>query len=339
MLPISPCHPGPVLPGDVMTTDAMIEVRVARKAVEAQDVCTFELVSASGRPLPPFSAGSHIDVEVAPGLTRQYSLCNDAGESHRYVIGVLRDPNTRGGSGGMHDHVAEGSVVRISPPRNHFPLVHGARRSLLLAGGIGVTPLLCMAERLAATEAAFEMHYCTRSVERTAFRQRILDSSFAESVHFHYDDGDAQQRIAVPELLGAPDAETHVYVCGPSGFLDFVLTTARANGWPEPNLHCEYFSGKAVEATGDTAFHVRVASSGKLIPVAPGQSVVAALLTCGIEIPMSCEQGVCGTCVTRVLEGEVDHRDMYFTDAEKVCNDQFTPCCSRAKSSVLVLDL
>jgi vanillate monooxygenase ferredoxin subunit len=324
---------------EAMTTRTMMEVRVARKTFEAQDICTFELIDLSGGPLPHFSAGSHIDVEVTPGVVRQYSLCNDAKERHRYLIGILRDPNTRGGSARLHDHVSEGSVVRISEPRNHFPLVHGAERSLLIAGGIGVTPILCMAEQLAEAEADFEMHYCTRSQERTAFRERILDSRFADKVHFHYDDGDPQQKVAIPALLATPNSHTHLYVCGPSGFLDFVISTAKANGWASSNVHFEYFAGKEVDASSDVSFQVKIASTGKLIPVTTDQSVTAALLANGIGVPMSCESGVCGTCVTRVLEGEIDHRDMYFTDDEKARNDQFTPCCSRAISDLLVLDL
>jgi vanillate O-demethylase ferredoxin subunit len=324
---------------EVMTTPAMMEVRVARKVDEAQDICTFELVDLAGRPLPHFGAGSHIDVEVAPGVVRQYSLCNDARERHRYVIGVLRDPNTRGGSARLHDHVHEGSVIRIGEPRNRFPLVRDAERSLLIAGGIGVTPILCMAEQLAAIGADFEMHYCARSQARTAFRGRILSSPLADKVHFHYDDGEAQQKVAIPTLLATPDAGTHLYVCGPGGFLDFVISTAKDNGWADSNVHFEYFSGTEVDASANLSFQVKIASTGMMIPVTTEQSVAAALLAHGIEVPMSCESGVCGTCITRVLEGEVDHRDMYYTDDEKALNDRFTPCCSRAKSDVLVLDL
>jgi vanillate O-demethylase ferredoxin subunit len=161
----------------------------------------------------------------------------------------------------------------------------------------------------------------------------------AGNVHFHYDDGAAQQKVAIPALLARPDAGTHLYVCGPGGFLDLVISTAKASGWSDSNIHFEYFSGKEVDASTDSVFQVKIASTGKLIPVMTAQSVVAALLANGIEIPMSCESGVCGTCVTRVLEGEIDHRDVYFTDDEKARNDRFTPCCSRAKSDVLVLDL
>ncbi len=320
-------------------TQATLAVRVARKAVEATDILSFELVEADGGNLPPFSAGAHIDVHLPGGLVRQYSLCNDPTESHRYLIGVLRDPASRGGSSAMHDLVREGDLLRISEPRNHFPLAHEARRSLLLAGGIGVTPILCMAERLAASGADFEMHYCTRSPERTAFTRRIRDSAFAPRVHFHFDDGSPAQRLDLAVLLATPEAGVHLYVCGPKGFMDAVLATAREKGWPESQLHYEFF-GAAPQATdGDTAFEVRLASSGRTIPVPPDRSVAAALISAGVDLPTACEQGVCGTCLTRVLAGEPDHRDAYLTPEEQAANDQFLPCCSRSRTPLLVLDL
>jgi vanillate O-demethylase ferredoxin subunit len=315
-----------------------LEVRVMRKTREAQDIASFELARTDGAPLPGFSAGSHIDVRIPGGLTRQYSLCNDSGESHRYRIAVLRDAASRGGSAGMHDAVHEGDTLHISEPRNHFPLQH-AQRSLLFAGGIGVTPLLCMAQRLAAIGADFALHYCTRSPERTAFQGEIAASAFASRVHFHHDSGPPSQKLNLQRLLGHPEAGTHLYVCGPTGFIDHVVGTARSHGWPGEQIHLEYFGAAAQDHSADGAFEVRLASSGKCYPVAAGQTVVQALHAQGVEIMTSCEQGVCGTCITRVLEGEPDHRDLYFTAEEKDRNDQFTPCCSRAKSRLLVLDL
>lgn len=320
-------------------SSAEIEVRIARKQVEAVDICTFELVQAEGHPLPAFSAGSHIDVHMPGGVTRQYSLCNDPRESHRYLIGVLRDPASRGGSKTMHDAMEEGALLRISAPKNHFPLVHGATRSLLIAGGIGVTPILCMAERLAMTGGDFEMHYCTRSPDRTAFADRIARSAFAPRVHFHFDDGEASQKLALDSLLAAPQAGVHLYVCGPKGFMDWVLDAARAAGWPADQLHYEFFSAEVAKSDSDAAFEVKLASSGRVVTVAKDQTVVQALAAVGVEVQTSCEQGVCGTCLTRVLEGEPDHKDMYLTPEEQAANDQFTPCCSRSRSPVLVLDL
>ena len=315
-----------------------LAVKVVRKAREAEGIASFELARADGAPLPPFSAGSHIDVQVPGGLTRQYSLCNDSGEQHRYRIAVLRDPASRGGSVAMHDAVHEGDLIHISEPRNHFPLRHAAR-SLLFAGGIGVTPLLCMAQRLAAIDADFELHYCTRSPERTAFREEIAASPFAGRVRFHYDNGPPSQKLNLQKLLVQPGPDTALYVCGPTGFIGHVVDTAKANGWSGEQIHLEYFGAAPQDTSGDTAFEVKIASTGKAYPVAANQSVVQALRAQGVDILTSCEQGVCGTCITRVLEGEPEHRDLYFTDEEKARNDQFTPCCSRARGKTLVLDL
>lgn len=316
-----------------------LRVRVAAKVIEALDVCSFELVSCDGKALPSFGAGSHVDVQVSEALTRQYSLCNDPSEDHRYLIAVLRDASTRGGSQAMHDRVQVGDVLTISTPKNHFPLAHEARRSLLLAGGIGVTPILCMAERLALTGAVFEMHYASRTPERTAFVDRIRSSAYAENVHFHFDDGPPEQRFDGERLLADPDQEAHLYVCGPKGFMDHVLALARANGWPEDRLHYEFF-GAQIEASGsDSDFQVQVASTGKIVTVSKGQTVIEALSLAGIHIETSCEQGVCGTCLTRVLEGVPDHKDLYLSPQEQASNAQFMPCCSRSKSDRLVLDL
>lgn len=316
-----------------------LRVRVARKATEALDICTFELVDTEGRTLPPFSAGSHIDVHLGNGLTRQYSLCNDSAESHRYLIGVLLDPASRGGSRAMHETVHKDDILQISSPKNHFPLVHGGHRSILLAGGIGITPILCMAEHLANTSRAFELNYCTRSRERTAFHERIAASGFRDRARFHHDDGPASQRLDIHGLLAAAQIDAHLYVCGPKGFMKAVLDTARESGWPEEQLHYEFFSGDATHALQDASFQVKLASSGRVVDVPPHLSIVGALAEFGIEIPTSCEQGVCGTCLTRVLEGEPDHRDLFLTPQERLKNNQFTPCCSRSKSPVLVLDL
>lgn len=323
-----------------MSSTSTLSVRVARKVTVATDICTLELVAEQGgASLPGFSAGSHVDVHLPGGLTRQYSLCNDPQENHRYLIGVLRDPASRGGSQAVHDTVQEGQVLQISAPKNHFPLAHEAKRSLLLGGGIGITPILCMAERLAVMGADFELHYCTRSPDRTAFRERIVASSFANQAQFHFDDGAPEQKLNLATLLSAPQAGTHLYVCGPKGFMDAVLKTARDKEWPEGQLHYEFFAAEVAKSDADAAFEIKLASSGRVIPVAKDQTVTKALSAAGVEIQTACEQGVCGTCLTRVLEGVPDHKDQYLTPEEQAANDQFLPCCSRAKTACLVLDL
>ncbi|MFN3537485.1 MAG: PDR/VanB family oxidoreductase [Brevundimonas sp.] len=314
-----------------------ISVRVGAKRFVAEDIQSFELVHPDGDDLPPFTAGSHIDVEVQPGIVRQYSLCNTPGESRRYQIAVLRDPDSRGGSIGMHEALVEGGMVRISPPRNHFALDSQARRSILLGGGIGVTPLMAMARHLTSQNADFVLHYCTRSRSRTAFHDDLTEGPFAGNVHLHFDEGLEAQRLNPEQVLGVPEPGTHVYVCGPAGFIDWVFTAAKALGWPNEQLHREYFSATQPEASGDDhPFEVRIASSGASYTVPAGRTVVDILAEQGIVIPVSCQQGVCGTCITRVLDGEPDHRDLVLMGTEM---DEFAPCCSRSRTPVLVLDL
>lgn len=311
------------------------KVRVARKQSEAEGISSFELVSLDGLPLPPFTAGAHIDVHVKPGLVRQYSLCNAPHETHRYVIGVLRDPASRGGSQAMHERIQADTTLQISAPKNHFPLL-AAERSLLLAGGIGVTPLLAMAETLATRGADFALHYCTRSPARMAFRERLQSAPYAAQVHCHYD---SETPLDLAALLAGLERDTHIYFCGPSGFIKHVQSCAAAQGWPADQLHLEYFSAEVAPAEGDQAFEVKLASSGACYTIPADRTVLQVLNEAGVFIPASCEQGVCGTCLTRVLDGVPEHRDLYLTEEEQAANDQFTPCCSRARSATLLLDL
>jgi vanillate O-demethylase ferredoxin subunit len=319
--------------------NSTFDVVVRRKRQEAQDICSFELADALGRPLPAFSAGAHIDVQTPHGSVRQYSLCNDADESHRYLIAVLKDGNSRGGSRSMHENVSEGDRLVISAPRNHFPLAHAPSYSILLAGGIGITPILCMAERLARVGEGFELHYCTRSKDRTAFADHIRASTFASQVSFHFDDGPSGQRLDVGKLLANPAAGVHVYMCGPKGFMDAVMGAASSTGWPESQVHYEFFGAEPMKSDAESGFEVQLASSGRIVAVRADQTVIDALEAAGVSVATSCEQGVCGSCLTRVLEGIPDHRDVYLSAAEQAANDQFLPCCSRSKSARLVLDL
>ncbi len=316
-----------------------LSVKVVNKVLEAEDIVSLELASVDGQPLPAFSAGSHIDVEVTPGgLTRQYSLLNDPSEQHRYMIGVLRDPASRGGSIAVHDSIKVGDTINISEPRNHFGLVQ-AKRTVLLAGGIGVTPILCMARRLSKIDGNFEMHYCARSPERTAFREPISKSAFADKVHFHYDSGADDQKLKLESVIAKPDPDTHIYVCGPTGFIDYVLSTAKNLGWADSQVHREYFGAAEQDTSGDVTFQVKIASTGQVFDIPADTPITRVLEENGVFVPVSCEEGVCGTCLTRVLEGTPDHRDLYLTDSEHAANDQFTPCCSRSKTPLLVLDI
>jgi vanillate O-demethylase ferredoxin subunit len=322
-----------------MTDELRLSVRVAARRDEAEGIVSFELVSVTNEALPAFSAGAHIDVEVAPGVVRQYSLCNNPHDRERYEIGVLRDPNSRGGSIALHQF-QEGECLRISAPRNHFELHAGAERSLLFAGGIGVTPILCMAERLAAIGADFRMFYGARSLARCAFRNRILKNAFADRVSFHFDDGDASQKLDLAGALGAPTPGTHVYVCGPSGFIHAVQTAAVRLGFSDSQLHREYFAADKEEMFADGgAFELRLASTGVTLSIPGNRTVLDVLREHGVKVPTSCEQGVCGACLTRVLEGIPEHRDFYLTNDERAVGNQFLPCCSRSKTPVLIVDL
>lgn len=314
-----------------------LSLKLVRKTAEATGICSFEFADPGGSVLPGFSAGSHVDVHLPNGLTRQYSLCNDPLDKHRYVIGVLRDPESRGGSIAMHDTLNLGDTVEISLPKNHFPLAHGGRHSLLIAGGIGVTPILCMAERLFNIGADFTMHYCVRSPDRAAFMDRIRQSAYSGRVHLHI--SEQGQRLDFRALLSQCDPATHIYVCGPAGFMDAVLAAAKDLAWPETQIHREYFEAAGHDTSLDRPFDVKIASTGRIIHIPRDKSVTAVLAACGIDIPTSCSEGVCATCLTHVLEGEIEHNDMVLNAEQRAKNDQFMPCCSRARGTLLVLDL
>lgn len=316
-----------------------MEVIVKNLVKEADDIISLELVRENNEKLAPFTAGSHIDVHLPNGLIRQYSLCNSPDETHRYVVGVLNDPNSRGGSKYIHETFKVGDKLQISEPRNLFPLVENAKNSILIAGGIGVTPILCMAKRLSLDNQKFEFHYCSRSHGKAAFLNEMKNSLFFQNVKFYFDDGAPETKFNIENVLGAPDSDTHLYVCGPSGFLHFVLNTAERLGWNDKNVHREYFSAEPQADTVDNAFDIEIKSSGKILHIPANKKVIDVLMEHDIDVPVSCEQGVCGTCVTRVLCGIPDHRDMFLTNEERDQNDQFTPCCSRSKSKLLVLDL
>ena len=317
---------------------ALLDLVVSKRQVEAPGIVSLELKSAKADQLPPFTAGSHVDVHLPGGLVRQYSLCNSPRERDRYVLGVLKEVVSRGGSWAMHDLVV-GETLQVSEPRNLFGLRDEAEHTVLLAGGIGVTPLLCMAKELAARGASFEMHYCTRSIANTAFRDEIATSSIAPHVRFHHDDGASGQQMSFPAVFASPALRVHVYVCGPTGFIDAALTSAQAHGWSPAQLHREYFTAPVEPSHDGGSFQVRILKTGQCIQIPENVTVMQALFEHGIEVPVSCEQGICGTCITRVVEGIPDHRDICMTDEEHARNDQFTPCCSRSRSPVLVIDL
>ena len=311
-------------------------LEITGRTLLAPDIVRIDLARADGGELPPFTAGAHIDVAVDEGLVRQYSLCNDPAERHRYQIAVLRERQSRGGSARVHDAFHPGRQVTVGAPRNLFALAEGADRHILIGGGIGITPIMAMAAALATKDAPFDLHYCCRKPENAAFASAV--EGMGGRNYFSRQDG--APRFDPASALGSPGADAHIYVCGPAGFMNAVRDAALRLGWPEANIHRELFeAAEPLTQEGDQPFDVRIASTGATFIIPPGASVATVLANAGVDLPVSCEQGVCGTCVTGVLEGVPDHRDSYLTDEERKEGKLFTPCCSRARSPLLLLDL
>lgn len=312
-----------------------LDVTIAARETVATDIIGLELRSTGGAPLPAYEVGSHIDVYVQSGLIRQYSLTGDPADRSRYRLGVLLDPKSRGGSSAIHARFAKGAQIRIGRPRNNFPLEPTAAHTILFAGGIGITPMLGMAYALHAAGASWEMHYCGRTPDRLAFRDEL--ARFGDKVHLHVDSGPTEQRLDINAVLSGAAPDRHLYVCGPNGFMDFVVRSAEENGWTKPTIHLERF-GAEVNTDG-APFTVVAKRSGKTFEVQPGETIAQKLKENDVAVQVSCQSGVCGTCLTRVVEGMPDHRDLVQTDLEKASNARITVCCSRSKTKTLVLDI
>lgn len=305
---------------------------------EAQDIISVELRAMPGETLPAFEAGAHIDLHLPGGLVRSYSLANDSSERHRYLLGILKDKASRGGSRCVHEQLRVGMVLTISAPRNHFPLHEEADHSVLIAGGIGITPILSMARRLQALERSFEVIYLARSRAATAFSQDLI--ALGCPVHWHLDD-EAGGPPDLAALLGqrAPQGDTHYYACGPAAMLDVFEKVCAERGYA--HAHIERFAAVEVKAAKDarTRFTVELRQSGKTFEVTPDTTLHQQLIALKVNVPFSCEEGICGACETRVLEGTPDHRDMVLSSAEHASNQVMMVCVSGCKSERLVLDL
>ncbi|PJG46745.1 hypothetical protein CAF53_18700 [Sphingobium sp. LB126] len=317
----------------------LVRARIVQKRLEADDIVSVLLRGEGSGPLPSHEAGAHIDLHLGEGVIRQYSLCPSSGKDGEYEVAVLREPQSRGGSRAVHDLLQVGQVIDISVPRNHFPLKSCKGKVLLFAGGIGITPILAMAEECVRRGQPFSMHYCARSADRMAYARRISEGAVGPHCQLHYDDGPDSQKLDLAAVLQAPGPDDALYVCGPAGFINWVLETAAANGWTEAQLNREFFAAPEIDAGQDSAFTVRLARTGRDVQVAPGVSIVEALDAEGVMVPVSCSEGICGMCVVSVLDGEPEHRDFVLSAEEHARNDCLTACCSRAKTPVLVLDL
>lgn len=307
---------------------------------EANGINSYELVDPEGGALPPFTAGAHIDIHLSNGVIRQYSLCNSPLERHRYVIAVLRDEKGRGGSKTLHDNLRVQDIVKVSQPRNNFKLVPEAKKVILLAGGIGLTPLKSMAHALEATGVPFELHYCARNASCVAFKDQLETQWAHGKLHFHFDHGDPANGLNIAEVLSEASDNTHVFYCGPSGFMK--ACGEAASHWPAGTVHFEHFKAPepapgAGAALAPGSFMVKIASTGAMLEVAADRTITEVLEEAGVHVETSCLAGLCATCKIRYLEGEVDHRDYILDDSER--GQWLTACVSRATSDVLVLDL
>jgi tetrachlorobenzoquinone reductase len=317
------------------TTDraaGTLDARLTAIRYAAEGIHLYEFSAPDGGPLPPFTAGAHVDLHLPNGLVRQYSLCNAPHERHRYVVGIKRDAASRGGSSYVHEQLKVGTVLPLSAPRNHFALHEEAAHTVLVAGGIGVTPIACMAQRLRELGASFEVHYGVRRREEAAF----LDVLQGPGFHLHVDTEHGNAPLAVAEIVARAPQGAHLYCCGPAPMLD--AFEAAAKGRPADLVHLERFSAAAPVAA-EGGFTVQLARSKRSIFVAKGCTILDTLRQQGVAVQASCEQGICGSCETRVISGRPDHRDALLSEQEKAANDVMMVCCSGSKDPVLVLDL
>lgn len=317
--------------------ECTLTVRVARIARETPEILSFELVHPRGLPLPAYAPGAHIDVLMPGGFMRQYSLARAAEATPAsYLIGVKREAASRGGSASMHERLREGDLLPISTPRNHFPLRTDAQQHLLLAAGIGMTPLLAMAQVLAARGADFTLCVFARSREHLAFAEALRDPGLAAHLRLHLDEGGPAERIDLAALLARRGPGAHLYMCGPAGFMAAVRRAAAH--WPDDTVHAEYFAAPADEtAAAGRPFTLHLTRRGIRVPVAADQTAVDALHDVGIDIPVSCEQGLCGTCVVPAEGAGAEHRDHCLTSGER--RHKVALCCSRAQGAELALHL
>jgi ferredoxin-NADP reductase len=312
--------------------DELRRVRVSAIRLLATDILAFDLIAADGRPLAPFTAGSHVDVYTPSGVVRQYSLCSDPRERNFYTIAVKNELAGRGGSTSMHANVEVGTLLGIAGPRNHFPLLTHAKSSVFVAGGIGITPIYAMIQTLAANDGDWTLHYCARSEEHAAFHDE-LTLHYPSRVKRYF----SESPLLDPrEVLRDIGAESHLYCCGPAGLMKAVQDA----GSPDDaaRLHFEWFSAPAAPHAENQGFEVQLASTGAVLEIPPEKSILHVLREQGIDVPCSCEEGVCGSCETRIVSGEVEHRDALLTAAERQANRSMMVCVSRARGRV-VLDL
>jgi len=310
-----------------------LSVKIAAVSDAAAGIRQFELRLPDGGELPEFTPGSHISVRVPNGLIRKYSLSNDPSERDRYVIAVLRESGGRGGSMSFVDEAKEGDTLEISAPRNDFPLVKSPAGYTFIAGGIGITPIMSMIHELKSTGGSkFKLYYLTRTKEQTAFREELSGPQFRGQVVMHHDGGNLDNAYDLWPALEEPKG--HLYCCGPRGLMESVRDMA--GHWNASNVHFEAFVEPEKQTANDRPFKVKLAQSGEVVEVPVGTTILEAIRAVGHDAPSSCESGTCGTCKTKLIAGEPDHRDLVLAERERSSNIMI--CVSRAKSDELVID-
>jgi len=318
---------------------ALINVKVAKVTDEANGIRSFVLAKTGLFKLPTYTPGSHIDVHCGEGIIRQYSLCGDPDDRRHLMIAVKKGEPSRGGSELMHTKVNEGDRLEIGSPRNNFPLDETASYVILIAGGIGITPIIAMADRLQSLGKSFELHYFTRGPGDTAFAGRLQQGAYSDKVTFYQGLNITDTISQLQEILSSPQPNGQVYICGPGPFMDTAeqLTLEK---WPAEAINLERFAANPALAGGPThAFELELARSGMKLNVGEDETILQALEANNIDAAFSCEQGVCGTCVTEIVEGNADHRDSFLSKKQKAENSRMCICVSRAMGEKLVLEL
>jgi len=313
-----------------------LKVKVQQRSEQGTANVGIRLVAVDGALLPDFEAGAHVDIFLPGGLVRQYSIASSPAQPDHYQLCIKLEPASRGGSEFIHRQLREGDELEISAPRNLFALQEG-QHHVLIAAGIGITPLLSMAEALHCRGRSFALHYYTRTAADVAFGERLRGHFAGAAVHFHHSSDGRSPREYLPAELAVPQPGTQLYLCGPSAFMSHLVERATAMGWAPEVIHREAFG--ATPLTEGEAFEVQLNSTGAVYNVPASHSIAQVLMEAGVEVPLSCEQGICGACVTGVLEGQPLHLDSVLSDGEQAGNRLMTVCCSRSRSARLVLDL
>lgn len=315
-----------------------LTVRVDAIEQVAKNIKSFTFSAHGDSKLPLFTSGAHIDIHLPSGKIRPYSLISKPSNQETYQIAVKKEDQGRGGSVEMHESIKTGDTLQISYPKNNFMLYENVKKYILISGGIGITPLLSMAHRLHELDKHFEFHICAKSKEETPFHKTLQQYAFAPNIDLHLDEN-GKSTIELDKVLSSPDQKTLIYVCGPIGFNNWILQSAKTNGWNSSNVMFELFSAKAETKSDDISFDLSLIKSKKTIQVKPNESIIAALEKNNIKVDYSCLRGTCGTCIVNVKEGQIDHRDSILTPEEKQTGYKICLCVSRAKGDKLSIDL